>query len=131
VYSDPAFQFGAVTAAATDAMRSMVERATAESVRAMNPRWSDADIAAELAGFAAFDPAFFDVVAEASAADRLPAEAAVPSLVQLAEPSFTVDAEGARRLAERGFTVRVVQGAGHCIHRDDLPGFLTSLDGWI
>ncbi|GAB2498995.1 alpha/beta fold hydrolase [Nocardiopsis aegyptia] len=131
VYSDPAFQFGAVTTAATDAMRSMVERATAESVRAMNPRWSDADIRAELAGFAAFDPAFFDVVTEAAAEDRLPAKAVVPSLVQLADPSFTVDADGARLLAERGFTVRVVEGAGHCVHRDDLPGFLASLDGWI
>lgn len=131
VYSDPAFAFAGVTPGAADAMRQMVAEATAESVRTMNPRWSEADVEAELAGFAAFDPAFFDVIAEASAEDRMPEEASVPSLVQLADPSFTVDADGARLLTERGFTVRTVQGAGHCIHRDDLPGFLASLDGWL
>ncbi|MDT0327905.1 alpha/beta fold hydrolase [Nocardiopsis lambiniae] len=131
VYSDPAFGFAQVTPGASEAMRRMVAEATAESVRAMNPRWSDADIAAELAGFAAFDPAFFDVIADAADRDPMPAEAVVPSLVQLADPSFTVDAEGARRLAERGFEVRTVIGAGHCVHRDDLPGFLASLDGWL
>lgn len=131
VYSDPAFGFAQVPSGATAAMKRMVAEATAESVRAMNPRWSEADIAAELVGFAAFDPAFFDVIADASAHDPMPAKAVVPSLVQLADPSLTVDAEGVRLLAERGFEVRTVAGAGHCIHRDDLPGFLASLDGWL
>ncbi|MEV2276397.1 alpha/beta hydrolase [Nocardiopsis sp. NPDC049922] len=131
VYSDPAFQFSGASAAALGAMRRMVAQATAESVRAMNPRWSDADVEAELVGFAAFDPDFFDVITEASAEDRMPKEAVVPSLVQLADPSFTVGEDGARLLAERGFTVRTVEGAGHCIHRDDYPAFLASLDGWL
>ncbi|WP_116243725.1 alpha/beta fold hydrolase [Nocardiopsis sp. FIRDI 009] len=131
VYSDPAFQFTGASAAALDAMRHMVTQATVESVRAMNPRWSDADVEAELAGFAAFDPDFFDVVTEASAQDRMPTTAVVPSLVQLADPSFTVDEDGARLLAQRGFTVRTVAGAGHCIHRDDYPAFLASLEGWL
>ncbi|MCY9787723.1 alpha/beta hydrolase [Nocardiopsis sp. EMB25] len=131
VYSDPAFRFSGASTAALGAMRRMVAQATAESVRAMNPRWSDADVEAELAGFAAFDPDFFDVVTEASAKDRVPTTAAVPSLVQLADPSFTVDEDGARLLAERGFTVRTVAGAGHCIHRDDYPAFLASLEGWL
>ncbi len=131
VYSDPAFAFSQVPTGANTAMRRMVAEATAESVRAANPRWSEADVEAELAGFAAFDPDFFDVVAESASADRMPAAPAVPSLVQLADPSLTVDAEGARLLSERGFTVRVVKGAGHCVHRDDLPGFLASLDGWL
>ena len=34
-------------------------------------------------------------------------------------------------LKGRGFEVRVVVGAGHSIHRDDLAGFFGSLDGWV
>ncbi|WP_159941825.1 MULTISPECIES: alpha/beta fold hydrolase [unclassified Nocardiopsis] len=131
VYSDPAFAFPPQLAAAIPAMRRMVAGATFESVRAANPRWSTADVEAELAGFAAFDPDFFDVMAECARADRMPATAVVPSLVQLADPSLTVDSDGARLLAERGFTVRTVGGAGHCVHRDDLKGFLGSLEGWL
>ena len=131
VYSDPAFSFAGMSDGVIEAMRGMVAEATAESVRAMNPRWSDADVAAELAGFAAFDPAFFDVVEEAASGERLPDEPVVPSMVQLADPSFTVGADDARLLAGRGFTVRTVKGAGHCVHRDDLTGFLNSLDGWL
>ena len=131
VYSDPAFAFAGIAEGTVQVMRETVAEATAESIREMNPRWSEADIEAELAGFAAFDPAFFAVIEEASTGERLPKEPVVPSLVQLADPSFTIGAEDARLLAERGFTVRTVEGAGHCVHRDDLPGFLSSLDGWL
>ncbi len=130
VYSDPGFLLGNVPAGAQQAMRRMVATATEESVRAMNPRWSDADVAAELAGFALFDPEFFTAL-ETFEPDYLPASAVVPSLVQLADPSLCLTADDAARLKERGFEVRTVAGAGHCIHRDDLAGFLDSLDGWI
>ncbi|MDJ0463901.1 hypothetical protein [Streptomyces sp. H27-C3] len=53
----------------------------------------------------------------------------MPSLVQLADPSLTIDTEAADQLRERGFQVAVV--AGHCIHRDDLEGLMASLQGWI
>lgn len=130
VYSDPGFRLRNVPAGATAGMRQMVASATAESVRAMNPRWSDEDVAAELAGFALFDPEFLSAM-DGFAQDYLPESAVVPSLVQLADPSLCVDAQGAALLKERGFEVRVVPQAGHCIHRDDPQAFLKSLDGWI
>lgn len=131
VYSDPAWQFERITAATAAGMRAMVADATEESVRAMNPRWSDADIEAELAGFALFDPAFFGMVDRATGIDFIPAAPAVPSLVQLADPSFTITSEGADRIRANGFEVRVVKGTGHCSHRDDLDAYLESMDDWI
>ncbi|WP_217251080.1 alpha/beta fold hydrolase [Streptomyces sp. AC602_WCS936] len=130
VYSDPGFQLGNLPDGATAGMEQMVASATAESVRAMNPRWSDADVAAELAGFSLFDPGFLHATRRFER-DYLPKSAVVPSLVQLADPSLCVDAAGAALLEERGFQVRVVPRTGHCIHRDDPQAFLQSLDGWI
>ncbi|MFF7607775.1 alpha/beta fold hydrolase [Streptomyces parvulus] len=130
VYSDPGFLLRNVPAGATAGMRHMVASATADSVRAMNPRWSPEDVAAELAGFALFDPGFLDAT-ERFAQDYLPERAVVPSLVQLADPSLCIDTRGAGRLRERGFEVCVVPRSGHCVHRDDPQGFLKSLDGWI
>lgn len=130
VYSDPGFNLGSVSVAANGFLRRMVAEATPESIRTMNPRWSDADIVAEEAGFQLFDPEFFDSLA-AFAPDYLPAAPTRPSLVQLADPSLTIDADTAAELARRGYEVRTVAGAGHCIHRDDPKGFLASLEGWI
>jgi pimeloyl-ACP methyl ester carboxylesterase len=130
VYSDPGFLLRNVPAAATAGMRAMVASATAESVKAMNPRWSEEDVAAELAGFALFDPEFLSAT-ERFPQEYLPESAVVPSLVQLSDPSLCIDTRGAALLKERGFEVSVVPETGHCIHRDDLKGFLTSLDGWI
>jgi len=130
VYSDPGFSLRNVPPAATAAMREMVTTATAQSVRAMNPRWSQEDVVAELAGFALFDPEFLSGV-EHFDQDYLPESAVVPSLVQLSDPSLCVDVHGAALLKQRGFEVCRVPQAGHCIHRDDLPAFLKSLDGWI
>lgn len=127
IYSDPGFNLDNVPAEATAFMKQMVTTATQDSVRAMNPRWSQADIDAELAGFALFDAEFFGGVK----GTYLPQEAVVPSLVQLADPSFTVRPDEAALLESRGFEVRVVKGAGHCIHRDDFPAFMASLEGWI
>ncbi|MGE6738474.1 alpha/beta fold hydrolase, partial [Streptomyces sp. NPDC059900] len=62
VYSDPGFLLRNVPAGAHAGMRQMVASATAESVSAMNPRWSPQDVAAELAGFALFDPEFLSCI---------------------------------------------------------------------
>ncbi|MEU3463469.1 alpha/beta hydrolase [Streptomyces sp. NPDC006733] len=131
VYSDPGFRVGDLPPEATRFMLDLVESASADSVRTMNPRWSDADVAAELAGFALFDREFFAVTENGTALGYLPASAVVPSLVQLADPSLCVSPESARELRENGFEIRTVEGAGHCIHRDDFDGFMASLDGWI
>ncbi|WP_017627293.1 alpha/beta fold hydrolase, partial [Nocardiopsis chromatogenes] len=127
VYYDPGWQFGAVTPGALKGMRTMVAQATAESVSAMNPRWSEADVQAELEGFGRFDPGFFDMIEGLDGRDLIPERPVVPSLVQLADPSFTVTEEGAQRLRDRGFEVRVVEGTGHCSHRDDFDGYMASL----
>lgn len=130
VYSDPGFMLDAMPREALAFMKRMVATATQDSVRHMNPRWSPADIEAELAGFALFDPTFLDGV-RGFDGGYLPAAPVVPSLVQLADASLTITPEVAGELARRGFEIRSVKGAGHCVHRDDLPGFMDSLDGWI
>ncbi|MCF2532854.1 alpha/beta fold hydrolase [Yinghuangia soli] len=111
-------------------LRTMVTGATPADIREANPRWSDADIDAEMAGFAHFDVALLDTAPD-SAADYLPGPPARPSLVQLADPSLTIPPEAAAELERRGYQLHTVPGTGHCIHRDDLEGFLRSLDGWI
>ena len=55
----------------------------------------------------------------------------VPSLIQLADPSFLVSPEFAEELGGKGFEVRVVAGAEHTIHRHLFDDFMSSLDGWI
>jgi pimeloyl-ACP methyl ester carboxylesterase len=61
----------------------------------------------------------------------LPLRAEVPSLIMLAEQSQMIDAQDAETLRRRGFELRTVPGAGHSIHRDDLKGFMTALEGWL
>jgi len=133
IYSDPAFVLPVI--AAPDAIkyvRAYIDEATAESVGTWWPRWSDADIAAELAAFSLFDRDVMSRLLELGGRSYLPDAAAVPSLVQLADlPGSVVSADTAATLRRRGFETVTVAGAGHCIHRDDLAGFLASLDGWI
>ncbi|WP_214323896.1 alpha/beta fold hydrolase [Nonomuraea sediminis] len=130
VYSDPGFTLDAVPAEAMAFMKHMVTTATEDSVKTMNPRWSQADVEAELAGFALFDPTFLDGV-RGFDGDYLPRTAIVPSLVQLADPSLTIKPDAADELSRRGFEIRTVKGAGHCVHRDDFAGFMASIEGWI
>ncbi|GAA1005649.1 hypothetical protein GCM10009551_083460 [Nocardiopsis tropica] len=132
VYVDPAFRLPPMADDAGERMRRVFATADVEGVRQLNPRWSDADVEKELSGFASFDPAFFDFVAsEVAGRDFLPERPAVPSLVLRAGNGITVDPRAARELAERGFTVRVVEGAGHCVHRDEPAALVDALDGWV
>ncbi|NYH53577.1 pimeloyl-ACP methyl ester carboxylesterase [Nocardiopsis arvandica] len=132
VYVDPAFRQPGMWADAGERMRRLFAVADTDHVRERNPRWSDADVESEVRGFASFDPEFFDfVAAEVAGNDFLPAKPVVPSLVLRGGNSVTVTPQDARELEERGFTVRVVEDAGHCVHRDDLPGFLAALEGWL
>ncbi|WP_406286704.1 alpha/beta fold hydrolase [Embleya sp. NBC_00896] len=130
VYCDPAFRLGRIPAGALEGMKAMVATASLDGIRAMNPRWSDADVRAELDGFGRYDIDFLQSVSDFDPT-YVPAAPTVPSLVQLADPSFIVDAELAEELRSRGYDVRVVEGTGHCIHRDDFDAFMKSLDGWI
>lgn len=131
IYSDPAFRLPVLPAGVGDGMAAWADRATASAISAASPRWSAADVAAEVAGFGRFDRGATAARAAYGLRDYLPPRPVVPSLVQAAGVGGLVDAEQQALLRERGFEVRVVAGAGHCIHRDDLPGFLASLDGWL
>lgn len=130
VLSEPAFMLGKLPDGAAEFMANMVQTATAESVREMNPKWSDKDIEMELAGFALFDRDFMKSFGEFPV-DYLPAAPVVPTLVQVAEVSLPITAETAATLTARGFEVRTVPGTAHCIHRDSVEGFMDSLEGWI
>ncbi|NEB73930.1 alpha/beta hydrolase [Streptomyces sp. SID14478] len=128
VYSDPAW---ALTQAVDPALFMEFRTAGREMITNLNPRWDEADVDVELATLAAWDPRSALSVAGEHALDRTPARAVVPSLVQVARPSFLVSEEMKEELVRRGFEVRTVQGAGHTIHRDDFDGFMKSLEGWL
>ncbi|MFE9245218.1 alpha/beta fold hydrolase [Nocardiopsis sp. NPDC006938] len=132
VYLDPAFRVPPQPEGAGHRLRTVLATATAERVRELHPRWSDQDVRIALEGFAATDPDFHTwVIDHVAGVDNFPKTAEVPSLAVVAGVGSPIGAEGARILAERGFTVRTVEGAGHDLHRDDLPGLLAALDGWV
>ncbi|AXI81308.1 alpha/beta fold hydrolase [Peterkaempfera bronchialis] len=131
VYSDPAWCIRGPGRGLDPAGFAWFRTAAREQIAALNPRWEASDVDLELATIALWDPDTGGGLAELAGRALLPERPTVPSLVQLADPSFVIGPEHAAELSRRGFEVRTVAGAGHTIHRDDLPGFLASLDGWI
>ncbi|MDJ0379842.1 alpha/beta hydrolase [Streptomyces sp. G-G2] len=131
VYSDPAWHLGSLGEGFGPELFAGFKAAPKEQIQAMNPRWEEADVDVELLTLAAWDEATALSLGPLTGTDLLPAAPVVPSLVQLADPSFLIDGDRAAVLASRGFEVRSVAGAGHTIHRDDFEGFMTSLEGWI
>ncbi|MCX4529484.1 alpha/beta hydrolase [Streptomyces sp. NBC_01551] len=131
VFSDPAWHLAGPVEGMGPEMFAEFKTAPKEQVQAMNPRWEEADVDVELATLAAWDEATALSLTPLLGADLLPAAPVVPSLVQLADPSFLISPERAEILKSRGFEVRSVAGAGHTIHRDDFDGFMASLEGWI
>ncbi|KOU22129.1 hydrolase [Streptomyces sp. WM6372] len=131
VFSDPAWHLAAPAEGMGPELFAQFKSAPREQIRAMNPRWEEADIDVELETLAVWDEATALGLAALFGRDLLPAAPVVPSLVQLADPSFLIPPERAALLEERGFEVRSVAGAGHTIHRDDFDGFMASLEGWI
>jgi pimeloyl-ACP methyl ester carboxylesterase len=132
VYSDPAWKLSGAAGPDVAAMAqfaAMTKTVTAEQIHQMNPRWAPEDVAAEQAGFAAWDVKVLDGVGLFADLD-IPAPK-VPSLVQAADPSFLISPEYGDQLRALGYEVRFVPNTGHCIFRDDLAGFMASLDGWI
>jgi pimeloyl-ACP methyl ester carboxylesterase len=131
VYEDPAWRSDGHTHEAAAGAFEARKRWTRADLERENPRWSPADLEGSLASIAAWDQAAARALLNGSSYDFTPARPVVPSLVVLADPSTLVPPELAGELKRRGFEVRVVAGAGHSIHRDDLEGFLESLDGWV
>ncbi|MBW5424108.1 alpha/beta fold hydrolase [Streptomyces sp. BG9H] len=130
VFSDPAWALGGV-GAVDPAIFVEFKGATREVIANFNPRWEEADVEIELATIAAWDADTALALSGPNAVDRTPAAAVVPSLVQVADPSFLVDEAMKEELVRRGFEVRTVKGAGHTIHRDDFEAFMASLEGWL
>ncbi|MFF3648414.1 alpha/beta fold hydrolase [Streptomyces sp. NPDC002181] len=131
VFSDPAWHLASPAGGMGPEVFAQFKSASRERIREMNPRWEEADIDIELETLAVWDEATVLGLGRLSGTDLLPAAPVVPSLVQLADPSFLISPERASLLEERGFEVRSVAGAGHTIHRDDFDGFMASLEGWI
>jgi pimeloyl-ACP methyl ester carboxylesterase len=129
VYSDPAWKMSGIAgpgAAVMAQYAAATKTVTAEQIQKMNPRWAPEDVAAEQAGYAAWDVKVLDEVAAFGDLD-VPAPK-IPSLVQAADPSFLISPEYGGQLRGLGYEVRFVPNTGHCIFRDDLAGFMTSLD---
>ncbi|MFD8979889.1 alpha/beta fold hydrolase [Streptomyces sp. NPDC059564] len=131
VYSDPAWHLAFPEPGFGPEVFASFKTAGKEQIRAMNPRWDEADVDVEQRTLAVWDEATALSLAPLTGRDLLPAAPVVPSLVQLADPSFLISPERAALLRERGFEVRSVAGAGHTIHRDDFDGFMASLEGWV
>lgn len=130
VYCDPAWDIRprVVEASAYFAAFKSANRAM---VRSLNPRWDEADVDVELATLADWDPAAARVLPGIYAVSRTPARPVVPSLVILAGAGELLRPGLDEDLVRRGFEVRTVEGAGHCVYRDDFDGFMGALDGWI
>ncbi|TDU74767.1 alpha/beta hydrolase [Streptomyces sp. KS 21] len=131
VFSDPAWHLASPAEGLGPEAFAQFKSAPREQIRAMNPRWEEADVDAEVKTLALWDESTALSLAPLFGTDLLPAAPVVPSLVQLADPSFLISPERAALLEERGFEVRSVAGAGHTIHRDDFDGFMASLEGWV
>ncbi|MEV7526293.1 alpha/beta hydrolase [Streptomyces sp. NPDC091371] len=131
VFSDPAWHLASPGEGFGPELFAQFKAATKEQIQGMNPRWEEADVDVELATLAVWDEATALGLGPLLGADLMPAAPTVPSLVQLADPSFLISQERAAVLKSRGFEVRSVAGAGHTIHRDDFDGFMASLEGWI
>ncbi len=131
VFSDPAWHLAPPGEGFGPEVLAQFKYASREQIRAMNPRWAEADVDVEVETLALWDEATALGLAPLFGADLLPAAPVVPSLVQLADPSTLISPERATVLKGRGFEVRSVAGAGHTIHRDDFDGFMASLEGWL
>jgi pimeloyl-ACP methyl ester carboxylesterase len=129
VYSEPIWRFTDKAVAEIREFARFTKVATAEAISPMFAKWTPEDIEAEIAGYAQWDVKAVDWLD--GALDYLPARPLVPTLVQGAGDHHIVPDDLAAKLRECGFEVRYVPEAGHCIHRDDLDGFMASLDGWI
>ncbi|MGA4959456.1 alpha/beta fold hydrolase [Streptomyces lavendulocolor] len=130
VYADPAWYLPAGEGGYRGELFASLKTASRERIRAMNPRWEEADVDIELESLAVWDEATAYGLEAVAGTDLTPLAPVVPSLVTPADPSRLVPAERAALLRERGFEVRVVRGAGHTVHRDDFDAFMDALDGW-
>lgn len=123
-YADPA----ALAAALAAAKR---ER-TLEFLRRERSWWAEEDQVVD-----ADAARLFDVATAASTSvsvrgrDLTPSATDVPSMELVADPSAYLSQAELKRLAARGFEIRKVPGAGHCVWFGFFDEFMSALDGWI
>ncbi|MFI6505273.1 alpha/beta fold hydrolase [Nonomuraea typhae] len=131
VYSDPAFRLPVLDTG--EPMTDLMAQAaglTAEQIAAMHPGFSAEEVAVEVEMLKLWDPRTALSLGKSAGADLTP-PVAVPSLVQVADPSFLVPPAFQEELVRLGFEVRTVKGAEHTIHRHLFEEFMTGLEGWI
>ncbi|MEU1727119.1 alpha/beta fold hydrolase [Nonomuraea sp. NPDC005692] len=129
IYSDPAFRLPTPESGALESMADFTDE-TGELIAALHPGFSAEEVAVEVEMLARWDRGSALSLVEASGMDFTPAPV-VPSLVQVADPSFLVPPAFQEELRGKGFEVRVVTGAEHTIHRHLFEDFLAGLEGWI
>ncbi|GAA1565638.1 alpha/beta fold hydrolase [Kribbella hippodromi] len=103
---------------------------TEQHLRASHPSWSLEDCRVEAEAARRFDIETA-VALQRSYTGHTTGSATIPSLVIAADPSRYVSPERARELAELGFTVRSVPGAGHSVWYGQLGEFVGILDAWL
>ncbi|MGW7684775.1 alpha/beta fold hydrolase [Kribbella sp. NPDC054772] len=103
---------------------------TEAQLRATRPDWSAEDCRVEADAAARFD---IDtaVALERSYVGEDAVAPTIPSLVIRADPSRYVSDGRARELAEMGFCVRSVAGAGHCVWYGRMDDFMGVLGEWL
>lgn len=129
VYEDPAW-FPSTAGGAETAKRFRAQTGwTLADIQAFYPRWELGACEAKLAALGRWDAASVDFVTEFDGIE--PKSPTSPALLMLADPSTLIVPEKAAELRRLGFEVRVVPGAGHVIHNDDVTGFFAALEGWV
>ena len=131
VYVDPAFAFPrGLHGAGLKAMFALAPRPSAWTLRRLNPRWGDDDIALERATLRLWDKR--TILGFVSTRPlRSPRALVAPSLVILAERSLLIGDRDIERMRRDGMEVHRIRGAGHTVFRDDHVRFMELVKGWL
>lgn len=105
---------------------------TPEEFQPHVPRWSRAHVVQAIISNQRFDPAIMPGGKIPTMGDYLPpVPPLVPSLAVIADNSEIVPPPLQDYLRAGGYEVRVVEGAGHNFHIEDLEATIAALNGWV
>lgn len=131
IYVDPAFAFPrGIRGVALKAMFTLAPRPGAWTLRRLNPRWNDDDVALELATLRVWDKRTILGFVNTRPL-RSPRTLVAPSLVVLAERSLLIASRDVDRMRRDGMSVEIVTGAGHTVFRDDHGRFMQLVREWL